>query len=891
MTLLRAMRTDDSHMTRDSQTIRLEDYRPSDYLIDTVNLDIRLDSTDTLVRSLLSIRPNPAGQPGAPLRLDGDELRLGKLLLDGAEPDAGAFVVAADGLTLLQPPSRPFTLTIETRINPSANTKLMGLYRSSGVYCTQCEADGFRRISYFLDRPDVLSVYTVRLEAPKTEAPILLANGNPIATGDVPGTDRHFALWQDPWPKPAYLFALVGGDLGAVHDSFVTASGRKVALGVYVEKGKEGRAGYAMDAIKRSMAWDESVFGREYDLDVFNVVAVSDFNMGAMENKGLNIFNDKYVLASPDAATDGDYANIEGIIAHEYFHNWTGNRITCRDWFQLCLKEGLTVYRDQEFTADERSRPVKRIADVVRLRLTQFVEDSGPLAHNVRPRAYKEINNFYTATVYEKGAELIRMLKVLIGDGAFRSGMTLFFDRHDGTAATIEEFIACFADVSGQDLAHFAKWYDQAGTPQLVASGRYDAAARRYTLDLAQKTAPTPGQDEKHPLVIPIRLGLVGQAGDLPLRASGEIRLDGDVLILERTAASVTFEDVPEAPALSLLRGFSAPVRLETQLGTAELLRLARVDSDPFNRWQSLRSVMTNELCAAAGALRKGRAASFDPALIEAIGVALEGAQEPAYIAQLISLPTAGDIAREIATDVDPDAIQQALAMLARMNGAALSQALAAVRERLATEAPYSPDAASAGARALRNTALSYLCHGLGGEGARLALTQFESAGNMTDRLAALSALTHAPGVELTQALAAFEERHRDDPLVLDKWFALQATMPGRETLGRVKSLLDHPRFSLRTPNRVYALLSSFAHANPSEFHRPDGAGYDFVSDIVVAVDRINPQVASRLMSSFRTWKTLEPGRQALALAAIRRVADMPGLSRDIADIAERALG
>ncbi len=875
----------------ESPLIKLEDYRPSDYLIDAVHLDISLDATATIVRSLLSVRPNPAGAPGAPLALDGDELALSSLLVNGARPSEGAYAVTPQSLTLHEPPARPFTLTIETRLNPSANTKLMGLYRSSGVYCTQCEADGFRRISYFLDRPDVMSIYTVRLEGSRSEAPVLLSNGNLLASGDVPGADRHFAVWHDPWPKPAYLFALVGGDLGAVHGAYVTSGGKPVTLGVYVEKGKEDRAGYALDAIKRSMAWDERTFGRQYDLDVFNVVAVSDFNMGAMENKGLNIFNDKYVLASPETATDADYANIEGIIAHEYFHNWTGNRITCRDWFQLCLKEGLTVYRDQEFTADERSRPVKRIADVVRLRLTQFVEDSGPLAHNVRPRAYREINNFYTATVYEKGAELIRMLKTLIGDEAFARGMDLYFDRCDGTAATIEDFIDCFAEASGRDLSHFALWYDQAGTPGLVANARYDAATRRLRLDLAQSTAPTPGQDDKRPVMIPVRIGLVGTDGDIALKPDGGITLQGDVLIFDKAASTVTFSDVGEPPALSLLRGFSAPVKLESNAGMGELLRLARADSDPFNRWQALRTVMTQELTKAVKELRARRPTAFAPELIDAFGAALASGGEQAYAALLIGMPSASDIARDMGSDVDPDAIQQALSLLGASFGNAHAAALERMHDQLADAGPYSPDAASAGARALRNACLAYLCRGLGEAGAERAARQFADAGNMTDRLGALAALTTAPGPHLDAALAAFEGRFQDDPLALDKWFAVQATMPGRPTLDRVKALLQHGKFSLRTPNRVYALLSSFAHGNPSEFHRPDGAGYDFIADLVLAIDGVNPQVASRLMSAFRTWKTLEPGRRILARNAIRKVADMPGLSRDIADIASRALG
>jgi aminopeptidase N len=872
--------------TESAPLIRLDDYRVPDFLIDSVHLDIHLDAERTRVRALLAIRPNPAVEDRAPLVLDGDELTLVSLLLNGEAAQADSYEVSAQSLTLKAPPRKPFTLTIETEVNPQANTKLMGLYRSSGVFCTQCEADGFRRITYFLDRPDVMSIYTVRLEADADACPVLLSNGNLIASGEA-GPGRAFAVWHDPWPKPAYLFALVGGDLGVVRDSFVTQSGRSVALGVYVEKGKESRAAYAMDAIKRSMRWDERVFGREYDLDVFNVVAVSDFNMGAMENKGLNIFNDKYVLASPTTATDGDYANIEAIIAHEYFHNWTGNRITCRDWFQLCLKEGLTVYRDQEFTADERSRPVKRIADVVRLRLTQFVEDAGPLAHNVRPRAYKEINNFYTATVYEKGAELIRLLRTLIGDAAFARGMERYFRTCDGTAATMEDFIACFAAESGRDLAHFAEWYEQAGTPALVAAGHYDAASQTYTLDLAQTTAPTPGQDKKKAMVIPIRMGLVGSDGDIPLKPSSDLVLQGDVLVFDRPSATVTFADVAEEPTPSLLRGFSAPVKLDIALDDAALLRLAGIDSDPFNRWQALRLVLTRDLIAT---VRGQPAGTQDGPIAEVMARALVGEPEHAYAAQLIGMPTAADIARELGENVDPDAVQAAIRRMARALGSRLAGTILARRLELADDGPYRPDSAGAGRRALRNTALAYLVLGEPAQGIHEAAAQYRSAANMTDRVAALSALSLEPNDAYVAALADFEARYRDDALVLDKWFALQATVARPETLERVKALMQHPAFSLRTPNRVYALLSSFAHANPTEFHRADGAGYDFVMDLVVALDSVNPQVASRLMSAFRTWRTLEPVRREKARAAIAQIAALPGLSRDVSDIAERAL-
>ncbi|KPH80749.1 aminopeptidase N [Bosea vaviloviae] len=876
----------------DTPLIRLEDYRPSDWLIDTVDLDINLHPQKTQVRALLGLRPNPAGRLGAPLILDGDELSLSGLRLDGLLIDESAYSATAQALTLHAPPQRRFTLTIDTQVDPSANTKLMGLYRSSRVYCTQCEADGFRRISYFLDRPDVMSIYSVRLEAAKLEAPVLLSNGNLVAAGEMAGGERHFAVWHDPHPKPAYLFALVGGALDHVRQDYVTADGRKVELAVHVEPGKAGRAGWAMDCLVRCMRWDERVFGRNYDLDVFNVVAVSDFNMGAMENKGLNIFNDKYVLADPQTATDGDYASIEAIIAHEYFHNWTGNRITCRDWFQLCLKEGLTVFRDQEFSADERSRPVKRIADVRTLRSTQFSEDAGPLAHPVRPRAYKEINNFYTPTVYEKGAEVIRMLKLLVGDDAFRAGMDLYFDRCDGTAATIEEFLACFAETSGKDLTQFARWYEQAGTPTIVASGRYDAAARTYTLDLAQTTAPTPGQPDKQPVVLPVALGLVGKAGDLPL-VTGSAAYAGDgVIVLDQPSLSVAFSDVDEPPIPSLLRGFSAPARLELDLADADLLRLFSADSDSFNRWQALQSVASRALVSA------GRSPGGHNALIATAGelaealagfLRVQAPADPAFAAQVLRLPVPADIAREIGRDVDPDAIHAAHRSLAAEIGLRLRPHLMELRERLGTSAAYRPDAASAGRRALRNEALGLIALADPEAGARLAEAQFAAADNLTDRLAALAAMTLVPGDAREALIARFAKTYAAEPLVLDKWLMAQALIAEAGTLDRVKGLMQHPAFSLGNPNRVRALIGGFA-ANLTQFNRPDGEGYAFVADMVVALDRTNPQVASRLLGSFKSWRMLEPARKALAEQKLAMVAQTPGLSRDVADIAERAL-
>lgn len=875
----------------DAPLIRLEDYRPSDWLIDTVDLDIVLDPTRTRVRSQLQLRPNPAGHAGAPLVLDGDELTPDSILLDEVPLDPSLYSLSPQGLTIQAPPARAFSLRIETTLDPGANTKLMGLYRSSGVYCTQCEADGFRRITYFLDRPDVMSVYTVRLEARKAEAPVLLSNGNLVAAAELPGGERHFAVWHDPHPKPAYLFALVGGKLDHVRQDYVTADGRKVELAVYVEPGKAGRAGWALDSLVRCMRWDERVFGRNYDLDVFNVVAVSDFNMGAMENKGLNIFNDKYVLADPLTASDGDYASIEAIIAHEYFHNWTGNRITCRDWFQLCLKEGLTVFRDQEFSSDERSRPVKRIADVRTLRSTQFSEDAGPLAHPVRPRAYKEINNFYTPTVYEKGAELIRMLKVLIGDDAFRRGMDLYFERCDGTAATIEEFLDCFVEASGQDLADFAGWYEQAGTPTVVASGRYDAKAKSYTLQLAQSTPATPGQSEKKPVVIPVALGLVGKGGDLPLTSISPALKAGGVVVLDQPSLSVSFTDLPEAPTPSLLRGFSAPVRLELDLGDSELLVLFTADSDSFNRWQALQTVATRALVRAG----KGDTSALDAtstALAEALSGFLAGPAlaDPAFAAQVLRLPAPADIAREIGRDVDPDVVHSAHRRLSAAIGTALAGQLAALRDDLIERGPYSPAAAPAGRRALRNEVLGLIALGAPAEGARLSLAQFTEADNLTDRLAALAAMTLIPGAEREDLIARFGELYAREPLVLDKWLMAQALIAEDGTLARVKGLMNHPAFSLGNPNRVRGLIGGFA-ANLTQFNRADGEGYGFVADIVIALDRTNPQVASRLLGSFKSWRMLEGARRAKAEAALRMVGATPNLSRDVADIAARSLG
>ena len=878
--------------TEEARPVRLEDYRQPDWLVETVELDVSLDPAATRVRATLTLRPNGHGAAPAPLMLDGDALDLRALKVDGATLPPEQFVATADRLTIAQPPHRRFRLEIETVIDPSANTQLMGLYRSGPIYCTQCEAEGFRRITYFPDRPDVMAVYTTRIEADKADAPVLLANGNLIASGDVPGTSRHFAVWHDPFPKPSYLFALVGGKLACVEDRFRTMSGREVTLRIYVEAGKEARCVYAMDSLKRAMRWDETAFGREYDLDIFMIVAVSDFNMGAMENKGLNVFNDKYVLASPETATDSDFERIEAIIAHEYFHNWTGNRITCRDWFQLCLKEGLTVFRDQEFSADARSRAVERISDVRGLRAHQFVEDAGPLAHPVRPRLYHEINNFYTATVYEKGAEVVRMLKTLLGPEMFRQGMDLYFTRHDGEAATIEQFVQCFADVSRADLAQFMLWYSQAGTPEVVAAGGYDAQARTYRLDVAQTVPATPGQPSKEPMVIPFAIGLVGRDGrDLALKLSDGRAIERGVLTLTKPAESFVFGDIGEPPVPSLNRGFSAPIKLIANLSADELRFLAAHDADPFNRWQALQTLATRLLLDNVSSLRAAQPIRRDSGLLDALGATLDdGMLEPAFVALALTPPGESDLAREIGHDVDPDAIFAARFALQAEMGKHLAGSLFDHYRRLSESRPYTPDAAGAGRRALRNTCLSLLVATRRRDAISLAARQYQDADNMTDRMAALSTLSLCDVPERAATLDDFYARYDGNPLIIDKWFTLQATIPEPGTLDRVKALTAHPAFSFTNPNRVRALIHAFALANQKEFNRADGTGYDFVVDTVLALDRKNPQLAARLLSALKSWRVLEPGRRAMAEKALQRVAAAPSRSPDVADIVHRAL-
>ncbi|QKV18607.1 aminopeptidase N [Oricola thermophila] len=878
--------------TETGTVIRLEDYRPSDYLIDTTDLAFTLEPEATTVRAKLSVRRRAGVAPDTPLVLDGDELTLAGLKVNGETPAENGYTASPDRLVIGDVPAdETFTVEIETRLNPSANKQLMGLYRSNGTYCTQCEAEGFRRITYFLDRPDVLSVYTVRIEARTEDAPLLLSNGNRTESGRLEN-GWHYAVWHDPFPKPSYLFALVAGNLGVVRDTFTTMSGREVALEIYVEHGKEPRAAYAMDALKRSMKWDEETFGREYDLDIFMIVAVSDFNMGAMENKGLNIFNDKYVLADERTATDADYANIEAIIAHEYFHNWTGNRITCRDWFQLCLKEGLTVFRDHEFSADMRSRTVKRIAEVKLLKAHQFPEDAGPLAHPVRPRRYSEINNFYTATVYEKGSEVVRMIRTILGEDGFRKGLDLYFERHDGEAATIEQFIKAFEDATGADLAQFALWYDQPGTPNLTVSSHHDAGPKRFTMTIEQRLTP-PIEGAPHaPMHIPVKFGLVSAgSGDMEWTAVSGAEVTGDVIHLREPKHTVVFEGINERPVASLLRGFSAPVTLFPEAEDADLAFLARNDPDEYGRWQALSTLVTRQMKQAAARSADERGEVFDEETCAIfMDIAADDSYEHAYRALCLTMPGENDIAREIGNDIDPDTIHAVHRAASRQLGRFGERIFARLFHGLEPAGSYSPDAASAGRRALRNIALSYLCHG--SQDTALAAKAFAQADNMTDRAHALTLLVHlSPRTDETiDALKAFQDEFRNEPIVMDKWFTIQATAPGAETLETVKALTGQTGFSWDNPNRVRALIGAFSAGNPTGFNRPDGEGYQFLCQAIGRLDGANPQVAARLMTAMRSWKNLEPGRREMARKAMEGLSARPRLSRDVRDILDRTL-
>ena len=873
--------------------ILLKNYRPPRYLIDKVDLDVALHPKRTRIRSRLSVRANPKVRgKREPLRLDGTHMELAEISVNRKKLAPKDYKLTDTSLTLTKTPAKPFTLEIVTFVNPEANKALQGLYRTNGVYCTQCEAEGFRRITYFLDRPDVLATYSVRIEADPEEAPVLLANGNLLERGLVDGGKRHYAVWRDPFPKPSYLFALVGGDLSSIASSFQTMSGREVDLRIYIEHGKEDRAAWAMDSLKRSMRWDEERFGREYDLDVFNIVAVSDFNMGAMENKGLNVFNDRLILASPETATDTIFEAIESVVAHEYFHNWTGNRITCRDWFQLCLKEGLTVFRDQEFSGDERSETVQRILDVRRLKSMQFAEDAGPLAHPVRPESYIEINNFYTATVYEKGAELVRMIQTLLGREAFRRGMDLYFERHDGEAATVEEFITCFENASGISLAQFRLWYSQAGTPELVCALRYDKTKKKAELSVEQALPPTPGQPHKKPLHIPLKLGLLGGNGhDVPLKLESGEELHDGVLPITKRKQTFRFADVPTRPVPSLLRQFSAPVNVTIDLSDDDVAFLMANDSDPFNRWQAANNFATRILVGTVRSLAKGKRASKGQPYAKALGaIVMNDALEPAYRAELLRLPSPSDIARVIGKNVDPALIHSAHRQLSTLVGRTLGPLLEDIYDEMAEDGPFSPDAESSGRRALRNGALTLLTARRSNRDLARLSKHYSKASNMTDRAHALFLLAAHAGSERERALNDFYKNWKGDNLVIDTWFAAQALSPLAATLRQVKKLTEHTLFSLAAPNKVRALIGTFAMSNPVQFNRPDGTGYAFLADQVLALDRLNPQIAARMLSAFRSWRALETGRRGHARKALQRIAKTKGSSPDVQEIVSKML-
>jgi aminopeptidase N len=839
-----------------------------------------LNEDATSVVSRLSVR-RAGGETS--LHLDGEALTLTSVARDGVSIEPR---IVAGGLIIDDMPDA-CVLEIRTVVSPKANSELSGLYVSGGNYFTQCEAQGFRKITYFPDRPDVMSRYTTTIVAAKAVCPVMLSNGNPGPVIDA-GNGLHQVTWTDPHPKPCYLFALVAGNLVSVHDGFVTRSGRNVELGIYVRRGDEDRCDHAMRSLKASMSWDEDVFGLEYDLDVFNIAAVSDFNMGAMENKGLNIFNTKYVLARPETATDVDYQGIETVIAHEYFHNWTGNRVTCRDWFQLSLKEGLTVYRDQEFSADQGSRAVKRIGDVRGLRAAQFREDGGPLAHPVQPASYLAIDNFYTSTIYNKGAEVIRMMATIIGRSAFRRGMDLYFQRHDNHAVTIDDFVQAMQDASGVDLTDFKLWYHQAGTPEVSVEDSYDPATKRYSLTLRQTTKPTPGQPVKKPQVIPVAMGLLdGNGQELTTRLAGESTAVAGTRVLLATEAENHFEfvDVASPPVPSLVRDFSAPVKL-SGLTPDRLRFLAAHDTDPFVRWESGQQFATAALLEMVAKIQAGEEPTIDHALIEAAATALD--QEPAFAAEALSLPGEATLADRMDV-VDADAIHTARDMVRAAIGRALADRLRSMYDALTDHDGYSIDGPAMGRRSLRNACLSYLVATGDTQAVALAKAQFDAGQNMTDVLAALSILSGVDCPERTEALAAFYAAWRNDPLVLDKWFGIQALSPLPNTIQAVEALKRHPDFDLRNPNRIRALISNFA-GNQVRFHDASGAGYRLYADTIVQLDPTNGQVAARMVSPLGQWRRFDAARQGLMKAQLQRILDMPGLSRNTFEMASKSL-
>jgi aminopeptidase N len=861
-------------------SVHLLDYAPPAWRVESIELGFELGIDTTEVTARLHLR----GDAGIPLRLDGEGLELLAIALDGQPLDAGAWRYA-DGVLEVDGARDGCVLNTRVRIHPAANTALEGLYlsgsREAGFLLTQCEAEGFRHITFFPDRPDVLTRYTVTLQADRARFPVLLAGGNPDGAGELPD-GRHWARFVDPHPKPCYLFALVAGRLEKIERDYVTGEGRAVKLVIWSEANVIDSCHYAMDSLERCMRWDERVYGRHYDLDVFHVVATHDFNMGAMENKGLNIFNAKYLLADPDTTTDDEYRAVEAVVAHEYFHNWSGNRVTCRDWFQLSLKEGLTVFREQQFSADMNSPPLKRIEDVALLRRAQFPEDAGPLAHPVRPAEYREINNFYTATVYEKGSELVRMLAGKLGPEGFRRGMDRYFDRNDGRAATIEDFLAALGEANGLDLMPYLAWYGQAGTPRVRARGQFDAAARSYTLTLSQHTPATAGQSDKQPLPIPVKLALFGRDGRmLPLRRDGRPAGHETVVVLEQAEQSFTFEQIEHAPVPSLLRGFSAPVILECDYAPADLALLLTHDPDGFNRWEA-----GQQLAALAfDDCRHGAQVALHAWCAALARLFADPALDPALLADLLTPPGEVELA-EREHEVDPALIHTLRQNLQRhLAGTIGAPVLAQRLAELDVSGPLQLDAVAKAQRRLKRRVLELLALVDAPAAQAHADAQYRRAPGMTDRLAALSLLVRTTAASATAAVADFRRRHADNPLALDKWFAVQAQLPGEGALERVRSLENDPAFTLKNPNRARALLGTFASGNPSGFHRADGAGYALLAERLVALDALNPQIAARLATAFNGWQRLEPVRREAARQVLSALAEKPGLSRNLAEI------
>ncbi|SFP81814.1 aminopeptidase N [Pseudomonas borbori] len=883
--------------TEQPKMIYLKDYQAPDYLIDETHLTFELFEDHSLVHAQLVMRRNPERDTKELPRLvlDGQELELLSLSMDGQQLSAAAYQVSDSHLSL-QPKSASFVIDSSVRIHPERNTALEGLYKSGSMFCTQCEAEGFRKITYYLDRPDVMSKFTTTVSAEQHSYPVLLSNGNPIASGPEEG-GRHWATWEDPFKKPAYLFALVAGDLWCVEDTFTTLSEREVALRIYVEPENIDKCQHAMDSLKKSMKWDEEVYGREYDLDIFMIVAVNDFNMGAMENKGLNIFNSSCVLAKAETATDAAHQRVEAVVAHEYFHNWSGNRVTCRDWFQLSLKEGFTVFRDAEFSADMNSRTVKRIEDVAYLRTHQFAEDAGPMAHPVRPESFMEISNFYTLTVYEKGSEVVRMIRTLLGDAGFRQGSDLYFARHDGQAVTCDDFIKAMEDANGVDLTQFKRWYSQGGTPRLAVSEAYDAAAKTYSLSFRQSCPATPGQREKLPFVIPVELGLLdGQGGEMPLRLAGEASAGGTSRVLSISEAEqlVTFVDVTERPLPSLLRGFSAPVKLSFPYSRDQLMFLMQHDSDGFNRWEAGQQLSVQVLQELIGQHRRGETLAMDQRLVSALRAVLENqALDQAMVAEMLSLPGEAYLS-EISEVADVDAIHAAREFARTQLAEALFEPLwqrYQANRAISRGSAYVAEAEHFARRSLQNIALSYLMLGAKPEVLAACLEQFEVCDNMTERLAALAVLVNSSfDEEKAKALASFADFFKDNPLVMDQWFSVQAacSLPGG--LARVQQLMAHPAFTLKNPNKVRALIGAFSGQNPVNFHQADGSGYRFLADQVITLNALNPQIASRLLGPLTRWGKYDDARQALMKAELERILASGELSSDVYEVVSKSL-